>query len=373
MNLRAIQRAFDVRRYLDFKFGQEQKEYPPNIAVKCPVCEKDGKLWVLTEDKAGGGAEAGSWICYYCGDGGNRPLSLIQRVEQCDLFHALEVMTTYQKDGVAVTDLRELVLQTLSGIENIEVEWDDTPLHPMKLPFEFIPWEREDQKVPAFFKERKISFKRAQLYGMGWCEEGYYANRLIVPVKHFGDTVFWIARWMANKPPEGVKKTIYPKGASVNHVLYNYERAFSHEQIVLVEDVFSAQAVGPNGVATFGTAFSQYQLKLLLATHAKEVVILWDRDATVRHTKSDDTCKKRRRGKVCADCNRYEKTQKLAARLADFWNVRVVQLPDARDPKAHTRESIRKMIAEAEVMTSASSFRSLVTGRLKANAYGVKS
>ena len=41
--------------------------------------------------------------------------------------------------------------------------------------------------------------------------------------------------------------------------------------------------------------------------------------------------------------NRSEdKARELALRLADLWRVRVVVLPDARDPDEHTRESLRR-------------------------------
>jgi len=248
-------------------------------------------------------------------------------------------MTDHTKAGVTTTDLRELVVSTLFGLKGVTTEWDTSFVKPMDLPDEFIPWTKERQRVPTYFKERGITYKRAKRYGLGWCEGGYFHNRLIVPVVFDGRTVFWVARYMAKTPPAGVKKVIYPKGCQTNRVLYNYDRARKHDQIILVEDVWSAMHVGPQAVATFGTSLSQYQLELLLDSRAHEIVLLWDRDA-------------------------IDKAKKLALRLADFWSVRVVELPDVRDPDEHKRAAVSEMIAATPSQSASDAFKSLVLGRL---------
>lgn len=342
VNFHALNRAFDIEGYLK-QIDPNAKRYDANIAIRDPHCGKEGKLWVLVTDKSNG-TKAGAWICYYCNESGMTPLDLVRRVEDCNLFKAIEIMTQHQLGNKPLADLRELVLQTLDGVSETE-EWDDKPMVPVSLPREFV---RNSRKLPAYFKKRGITLKRSERHNLGWCDTGYFANRLIVPVyDHKNEQMFFVARYMKAKPPKGVKKTIYPKGCHPNRVLFNYRRAKKQDRIIIVEDVFSAMAVGKEAVASFGTSFSQYQLDLLLKTSATEIVIIWDLDAGAKKGQSG-----------------YEKAQKLAMRLSEFWTVRVVKLPDERDPDEIPRDELNELIEASEVLDQRAAFKSYVLSRL---------
>jgi len=343
VNFHALNRAFDLEGYLK-QYDTDAKHYGANIAVRDPVCGKDHKLWVLISDKQDG-TKAGAWICYYCNESGMTPLQLVQRVEDCNLFHAIEVMTQHQVGNRPVADLRALVINTLDGVSDVE-EWDDKPVTPVPLPLEMV--KAGIRNLPPYFKQRGIYLKRALRHDLGWCEDGYFANRMIVPVfDHEDRQVFFVARYMKPKPPKGVKKTLYPKGCHPNRVLFNYSRAKREDRIIIVEDVFSAMAIGKEAVASFGTSFSQYQLDLLLRTAASEIVIIWDLDAGAKKGQSG-----------------YEKAQKLALRLSEFWTVRVVKLPDERDPDEIPREELEELIAGSEPLDQRAAFKSYVLSRL---------
>jgi len=208
--------------------------------------------------------------------------------------------------------------------------------------------------------------------------------------------VFFVARWMAKTPPSArcpkcrglgkfrvhndqprvrclkckgrgvvqAKKTLYPVGSRPKQVVFGIERARYCKRIVLVEDVWSQMAHGDGWCCLFGTDLSSSQLSILLQTRAEEIVLLLDRDATVRHVKREKDCPRRQAGKVCADCKRYEKTQQLARRLAEFWRVRVPQLPDARDPDEHGAAFLERLIARTEPVREADAVRQAIVERL---------
>ena len=192
---------------------------------------------------------------------------------------------------------------------------------------------------------------------MGWCEEGYFADRMVVPVTDGDDVNFFVARYMKAKPPrcaahklpctlcggtdehERVKKTIYPKGAKPGRHLFNYDRAKHCKTIRIVEGVLDAIHVGRSAVATFGTNLSQYQLEMLMRTSAREVVIMWDPDAN-------------------------DKAMRLADRLADLWTIRVVKLPDGKDPDEIPRTVLMDLERASEPMDAGRARRAYVLGRL---------
>lgn len=336
INFRAVDRAFDVERYVLDRQPDAQRS-GGNLVVTCPRCEKP-KLWVLVVDRDD--VRAPAWRCFSgeCGDAGRTALSLIRRLEDCDMFAAFEQIARYAKGNQPLVDLRRLVEERLAG--EVEVWSDQDAVVP--LPDEFIPARvgHRWRDLPAYFRERGIGPKRAVRYGIGWCEDGYFRDRLVVPVTRDGDVMFFVARYMAARPPKGMKKTLYPKGAKPGRYLFNFERARHCHTIRIVEGVLDAVHIGRTAVATFGTSMSQYQLELLMRTAAREVVIMWDRDA-------------------------IDKARDLAVRLADLWRVRVVELPDARDPDEHTIEDLREMERAAPVLDTAGARRSYVISRLE--------
>lgn len=334
LNLRALDRAFDTERYV-LSVQPDAARSGANLVCVCPHCEKE-KLWVLTVDRDD--IRAPAWQCFFCGDSGRNALSLIRRLEDCDTFKALELIHKFQKGNEPLIDLRRLVEERLIG--EVEV-WSDEK-NRVPLPDEFIPvqlgWKWKD--LPRYFRERGIGPKKAHRYGLGWCEDGYFKDRMVVPVMSDGEVQFFVARYMKAKPPKGVKKTLYPKGAKPGRFLFNYDRAKFCETIRIVEGALDAIHVGKSAVASFGTTLSQYQLELLMRTAAKEIVIMWDRDA-------------------------IDKAKALADRLADLWKVRVVELPDARDPDEHSLEDLKAMERASPAMDTFSARRAYVLSRLE--------
>ncbi len=334
LNLNAIDRAFDTERYVLHTQPDAQRS-GANLIVLCPHCGKH-KIWVLTVDRDD--IRSPAWQCFFCGDSGRTALSLVRRLENCDTFKALELISKFQKGHQPLIDLRRLVEERLIG--DVEV-WSDE-VHRVPLPDEFIPvqhgWKKTD--LPRYFTERGIGPKKAHRYGLGWCEDGYFKNRLVVPVKRDGVVEFFVARYMKAKPPKDVKKTLYPKGAKPGRHLFNYDRAKFCDTIRIVEGVLDAIHVGKSAVATFGTSLSQYQLELLMRTSAREIVIMWDLDA-------------------------IDKAKALAYRLADLWAVRVVELPDARDPDEHTLEDLQKMEDESERLDTSGARKQYILSRLE--------
>jgi hypothetical protein len=332
--LRKLERRFDLVAYLK-QMDDDAKVYGSNIAIRDPVCGKEQKLWVLTEDKPEG-TRAGSWICFSCQESGTSPLSLVRRLEDCDAFHAYEVLSSFQTEREGRADLRALVDSVLAGLDE-PAEVDAAPVSPIPLPDEFVFYEHARAK-PGYFHTRGIDMRRARRYALGFCRTGYYRHRLVVPVMSMHKVVFFVARYMRTVPPTGVKKVVYPVGAKPSRFLFNYDRAKHGHRIIVVEGVFDAMAIGDEAVATFGTHLSTHQLELLLKTAASELIIMWDADAI---TKAYD----------------------LAERLSEFWSpVRVVKL--ARDPDEHTRDELRVAIAEARALDPCSAFRGNVEARL---------
>jgi len=341
------ERAFDVLGYLR-KRGKVQQSGNDAI-LQCPDCEKP-KLWVLLKEKRDG-TLAGSWLCYRCGTGGRGAISLVQKLEDCDRLRALEIIRDGTSDEERVIDLKQ-------ELTNLETGTRRQRFTEIELPEGYTT----RGPIPKFFSDCGITAQQMRKHGIGWCMSGRYRGRMITPVRapDDGPVVSFVARLMREKR-EGEKKVLYPKKVTEETVLaaclFNYDVAKEQRLIVIVEDDRSALRVGRAAVGTWGTNLGPGHLRLLLATKAEEIALMYDRDAMVRHTKY------RCAGK-CPHCARFEKTQKIREKLSQFWPVRYVVLPDKRDPKDHTRKQCWKFIDGAATENQEDSLESLISASL---------
>src|SRR5882724_838347 len=257
LNFRAIDRAFDAERYV-LDLCPDAQRSGGNLVVTCPRCDKP-KLSVLVVDRDD--VRAPAWRCFAaeCSDAGRTALSLVRRLEDCDMFRALEQIARDAKGNQPIIDLRKLVEDRLAGQAEV---WSASPEH-IALPDEFIAARADHRRsdLPSYFRERGIGPKTATRYGIGWCESGYFRNRIVVPVMHEDEVAFFVARYMRAIPPmcradrlpckrcggtdehKRLKKTLYPKGAKPGHFLYNYERARYCRTIRVVEGVLDVDRV----------------------------------------------------------------------------------------------------------------------------------
>jgi DNA primase len=148
------------------------------------------------------------------------------------------------------------------------------------LPGTFIPIISE-KYYPWYAKWRKLDIKTCKKYKIGWCDGGYYRNRLIVPVYGLGGKLMtFIARWMSKDKNLGdTIKILYPKGSKKSEVVFNFKRAMKYSTIVITEGVFDSIRVGNNGIALLGKTASKKQLSILSRLADKRIVILLDGDA----------------------------------------------------------------------------------------------
>lgn len=324
-------KSFDLRSYLEK--GYHPEKHGNEYVINCPDCfpqGKDKKLWCNVEKRTA--------ICYFCNVGYDVP-NLIATLERCSTLRLFEIMREHASSEATANIRQEVerVFRVLAGTDNITAEEDKLVTVP--LPEGFVPAYEHEHDLPEYFKQRRISWKRAVKYNLGWCTSGYFDNRLVVPVLQQGQLVTFHARYMKAKPPNGLKKVLYPKGAKTGRCLFNIDVSRAYKLIVLTEDCFSSMAVGHQGSGCFGTSLSRHQISLLLNSNAEEIAFLWDRDA-------------------------LDKAYKYAEQLAEYWKVRVVELPDEKDPDEIRRSDVWEMIRKTKATTGAARFSARVVSLL---------
>lgn len=168
---------------------------------------------------------------------------------------------------------------------------------------------------------RALSRKDIIKYKFGYCKEGKFAHRIIIPISCLETDVGFIARTITGAKP----KYLYSKGFFKSKALYNFAPAKRYYgQIILVEGIFDAIRVGDSAVALLGSFLSSGQRDLLLKFLPEDalVTVMLDEDA----------------GSKALD---------IAKKLEPYFRVRVAFL-DRGDPSDYNRVELFSVIRKAE-------------------------
>ena len=158
----------------------------------------------------------------------------------------------------------------------------------VRLPNEFKPLWLDGNSIIrkhaiVYLKNRGITLVDVIRYGMGYCEEGLYANRIIVPsYSSDGELNYFVGRdiyegGMKYKNPP-VSKDVIGLDLFINW----------NEPIVLCEGVFDAIAIRRNAIPLFGKTIPKSLMKKIYEKQVKQIYILLDSDAIMDSIKITD-------------------------------------------------------------------------------------
>jgi len=153
----------------------------------------------------------------------------------------------------------------------------------VRLPKEFIPFKDASmglkltpqyKQALAYIKKRNITDLMLQIYNIGFCYNGLYENRIIIPsydeekrLNYFVARSYLSKTKLKYKNPEAQKEIII-----FNEHLINWD-----ETIYIVEGAFDSIFI-PNAIPMLGKFMSEHLFKKLYE-NAKKIVIVLDPDA----------------------------------------------------------------------------------------------
>lgn len=140
----------------------------------------------------------------------------------------------------------------------------------------------EGKKAHSYLAGRGFDMDWIYDLQFGYCVDGYFGGRVIVPTLENGLLVYYQGRdYTGNKSPKekvlNPSLKVVPNGKT--EVLFNYDEASKHTHIAVVESWGSALAMGHNTVGINGQRISQRQLRKLLDTKASSFMVLLDHGA----------------------------------------------------------------------------------------------
>lgn len=168
----------------------------------------------------------------------------------------------------------------LSEFDNIfEEKTIEETIQRIELPKEYICLAKKNLPSTAknaldYLKKRNITSYDILKWRIGYCENGEYKNRIVIPSFNMdGYCNYFIARtysedWLKYKNPPASKNVVF------NELLINWK-----EPIILVEGVFDALRA-ENSIPLLGSTLSSYsKLFRAILTHSRRLYLALDQDA----------------------------------------------------------------------------------------------
>ena len=230
-----------------------------NAAFKCPFCHHTkAKLEILihTNEK-----KENPWHCWVCGEKGKTISSLFKKIKVPS--HKIAELNSLIKPG-----------KKQEQQENI-----------LSLPKEFIPLyntpsaskitQIEARHAINFLKKRSVTENDILKYNIGFCAEGNFAKRIIIP-SYDGNGIlnFFSSRTYLPDDPQKYKNP------PVNRNIIGWEYYINwNAPLILVEGIFDALTIKRNVIPLFGKTISEELMKKIVSSQVQKVYIALDNDA----------------------------------------------------------------------------------------------
>jgi len=240
--------------------GKGKSTSKGNYAFKCPFCtHHKNKMEISLRTTA---KRENFWHCWVCGAKGKTILTLFKKIKA-------------PQDKIA--ELNILIVPSKKE-EHIDIST-------LELPKEFISLSNEVENKIAqieakhalkFLKKRGITQDDIIKYNIGFCKEGKYEYRIIIPsYDSLGKLNYFIAR--DYKEPSLRKYKNPPASAKdvIGWELYiNWDAP-----IILVEGIFDALTIKRNVIPLFGKVLHDKLMKKLVESSVNRIYIALDADA----------------------------------------------------------------------------------------------
>ena len=226
------------------------------LAFYCPFCNHHKpKLQVNTETQ--------KWHCWTCNSGGKKLTSLLRKLDV---------------DRKTISIIREIY-----GDSNYTPQQEDaeTKVY-ISLPKEYISLNEEPVGFNPEYKhaihyltERGITQKDIVKYNIGYCKEGLYARRVIIPSYNSdGSLNYFVSR---SYYPDNKMKYKNPP-ISKNVICFDSQVNWN-EPIILCEGVFDAITIKRNAIPLLGKFPSRTLVEKIFMSGITDIIISLDNDA----------------------------------------------------------------------------------------------
>jgi DNA primase len=233
-------------------------------AHHCPFCNHHKKKLQVNLDTQ-------RWHCWVCDSKGRSIQSLLRKLN-VDIRDLNRLKDIYGEDDYTLVEKDEYVAKLQLPSEFKQLHFKPKGFNP------------EYNQAINYLKERGITQADIVKYNIGYCSEGLYFGRVIVPsYDENGDLNYFVARSYYKE--ERMKY----KNPPVNRDVIVFDNQINwNEPITLVEGVFDSFSVKRNCIPLLGKFLLNKLKNKIIEKGVKDITILLDSDAITDSTKHTD-------------------------------------------------------------------------------------
>lgn len=239
------------------------------LAFYCPFCNHHKpKLQVNTETQ--------KWHCWTCNSGGKKLTSLLRKLDV---------------DRKTISLIREIY-----GDSNWTPQQEDAETKVfISLPKEFISLAEEPKGFNPEYKhaiyyltQRGIGIKDIIKHNIGYCKEGLYSRRIIIPSYNYdGSLNYFVSRSYYSE-----EKMKYKNPPISKNIICFESQINWNEPIILCEGVFDAITIKRNAIPLLGKFPSKQLVEKIFMSGVNDIIISLDNDAINEALKAADYFRK---------------------------------------------------------------------------------
>ena len=242
--------------------GKGQSTSKGNYAFKCPFCtHHKNKMEVSLRTTA---KRENFWHCWVCGAKGKTLLTLFKKIKapksKIDELNILVVPN--KKDKTVEQGTLELPKEFISFNNNEKFVTDRVA-------------QIESKHAFKFLSKRGITNEDVIKYNIGFCKDGPYAERVIIPsYDELGKLNYFIARSYKDSDRKYKNPPVASKDAIGFELYINWDAP-----IILVEGMFDALTIKRNVIPLFGKVIHGKLMEKLVKSSVDRIYIALDNDA----------------------------------------------------------------------------------------------
>jgi len=245
---------------LETILGKSKPTSKGNHSFHCPFCNHQKpklEVNIITNEK-----KENPWHCWVCNTKGKTIYSLFKAIK-------VDRSKVEQLDVIIVPGRRpEIVYDQITLPKEFKSLINITSLSKMDQIYA--------KQALYFLHKRNIIDNHIKKYNIGFCTEGEYNGRIIIPSYNSdGQLNYFIAR---SFDQDSSRK--YKNPAIENKSIIGLEYFINWEApIVLVEGIFDALTIQRNVIPLFGKVLSEALMKRLVTSDVEKVYVALDKDA----------------------------------------------------------------------------------------------
>lgn len=224
----------------------------------CPLCgDRRKRLYVNVNTHS-------AW-CFNCEFRGSI-ISLISAIEGISFKEALEIYKSHHGVFQMPEQIKDEVIQKINKVSYSRY----FSKVPVDLPDDYTELDGSDsitgKMIYKYLKKRGVTDEQIRTHRFGFCYEGRYRKRAILPIFEQGELRYWVARAIEKKAQlKELSPVVESNQFGKSEVIFNVDRAsILFNSLVLAEGIFDALTFGDVGCSILGHHLSNAQLEVLL-------------------------------------------------------------------------------------------------------------